>query len=35
MKSVSAGPVCSICTTVLTAAQGLLEQNKTEVIFKT
>lgn len=28
---VSAGPVCSICTTVLTAAQGLLEQNKTEV----
>jgi saposin len=29
-EKISAGPVCSICTTVLTAAQGLLEQNKTE-----
>ena len=25
------GPVCSICTVVLSAAQNLLEQNKTEV----
>jgi saposin len=30
LKPLTAGPICQICTTVLTAAQSYLEQNKTE-----
>lgn len=30
-EKAKAGPVCEICTVVLSAAQNLLEQNKTEV----